>query len=75
MKITEGEVASFYIPLAFTKIGDFAITEILGYKDSLKDFELILSYTNGNCHAVQQRMLLHNQTLQSIQAKSPEFLN
>ena len=64
MEITEGEVARFYIPLAFKKVEDFAVTEISGFKDTLKDFELILSYSNGICYSAQQRMLLHNQSQQ-----------
>ena len=36
MEITEGKVANFYIPLAFTKTNCVALTKILGDKDSIE---------------------------------------
>jgi len=64
MEITEGEVANFYIPLAFNKTENFAIADISGYRDFLESFELIVSYAKGSCHAIQQSTLLHNQSQQ-----------
>ena len=58
LRITEGEVASFYIPLEFKVINGLAKSYILGSKSSLKSFELEIVYSKDGCSQFMQTMLL-----------------
>ena len=49
MELTEGEVESFWVPVAFNIYKDKAITGIRGFKDSIKDFEIAIYYGNKDC--------------------------
>lgn len=57
MELTEGEVANFWIPLAYKISGDFAVTEITGYRESIKNFEVAVYYRGGECSKSIQRLL------------------
>ena len=58
LRVTEGEVAEFYIPLEFKLSNGVAKSYILGSKSSLKNFELEIVYTNSSCSQFMQIMLL-----------------
>jgi hypothetical protein len=58
LRVTEGEVASFYIPLEFKVIKGLAKSYILGSKSSLKNFELEIVYSKKGCSKFMQIMLL-----------------
>lgn len=58
MELTEGEVASFWIPLAYEVIGTTAQTEVSGYKEEIKNFEVAIYYSSDNCRKSIQRLLL-----------------
>ena len=57
MKLTKGEVAEFWVPIAFSIDNDFAYTEVTGYSDSIKGFEISVSYLNEQCQLVAQRSI------------------
>ena len=50
MELTEGEVASFWIPVAFKIDNGIAKTVISGYKESIKHFEIAIYYANEQCN-------------------------
>ena len=56
MDITEGEVANFWIPLAYKEVDSIARTEISGYKDRIKNFEVAVHYISDNCQKSIQRL-------------------
>jgi hypothetical protein len=57
MEITEGEVANFWIPLAYKPVDSIARTEIIGHKEEIKKFEVTVYYTSENCQKSIQRLL------------------
>ena len=57
MELTKGEVAEFWIPLAFKTNNGRATTEITGYQFAIKHFEVAIYYENDNCKKSIQRML------------------
>ncbi|GAA6135011.1 hypothetical protein NBRC116188_18010 [Oceaniserpentilla sp. 4NH20-0058] len=57
MEITEGEVANFWIPLAYKAVDFIARTEISGYKEEIRNFEVAVYYTSENCQKSIQRLL------------------
>ena len=57
MEITEGEVANFWIPLAYKAVDSIARTEISGYKEEIRNFEVAVYYTGENCKKSIQRLL------------------
>lgn len=57
MEITEGEVANFWIPLAYKAVDSIARTEISGYKEEIRNFEVAVYYTSDNCQKSTQRLL------------------
>jgi len=61
LRVTEGEVAEFYIPLEFKLSNGVAKSYILGSESSLKDFELEIVYSNNSCSQFIQTMLLWEQ--------------
>lgn len=57
MEITEGEVANFRIPLAYKTLDSIARTEISGYKEEIRNFEVAVYYISDNCQKSIQRSL------------------
>ncbi|EAQ63076.1 hypothetical protein MED121_24015 [Marinomonas sp. MED121] len=57
MGITEGEVANFWIPLAYKVVDSIARTEISGYQEEIRNFEVAVYYTSDNCQKSIQRLL------------------
>jgi len=57
MEITEGEVANFWIPLAYKTLDSIARTEISGYKEEIRNFEVAAYYISDNCQKTIQRLL------------------
>ncbi|MGM0564214.1 MAG: hypothetical protein ACQES2_07785 [Pseudomonadota bacterium] len=57
MKLTEGEVASFWVPLAYQVAGDFVRAEIIGYRSAIESFEVAVYYESENCSRSIQRLL------------------
>lgn len=57
MEITKGEVANFWIPLAYKAVDSIARTEISGYKEEIRNFEVAVYYTSDNCQKSIQRLL------------------
>ena len=55
MKLTEGEVSSFWVPVAFTIANGVAQTTISGYKESIKGFEIAVYYESQQCKRSVQR--------------------
>ena len=57
MELTEGEVSSFWVPVAFTITNGVAQTTISGYKESIKDFEMAIYYESKQCKRSVQRAI------------------
>jgi len=57
IELTEGEVSSFWVPVAFTITNGVAQTTISGYKESIKDFEIAIYYENQQCKRSVQRAI------------------
>lgn len=57
MELTEGEVASFWVPLAYEVKGAIAISTISGYEEKIKKFEVAVYYGDSNCQRSIQRLL------------------
>lgn len=47
--LTEGEVESYWVPLAYTTEDDFAKVSIIGYKHAIKNFEISAIYQKEAC--------------------------
>ena len=54
---TKGEVASFWIPLAYKVKGDIASSTISGYEEEIKNFEVAVYYGDSSCKRSIQRLL------------------
>ena len=62
MELTAGEVASFWVPVAFKINNGIATTAIRGYKESIKDFEILINFADSQCHkSVQRSINAYNQ--------------
>lgn len=57
MLLTEGEVASFWIPVSFKKVEDKAIFRFPAYRKAIKNFEVVAHYESGTCVKSIQRLL------------------
>lgn len=57
LELTKGEVARFWIPLAFKKIGKYARTEFSGYEEEIKNFEVAAHYKGGGCYKFVQKLI------------------
>ncbi|WP_308365105.1 MULTISPECIES: hypothetical protein [unclassified Microbulbifer] len=57
MLLTEGEVASFWIPVSFKKVEDKAIFQFPAYREAVKNFEVVAHYESGTCVRSIQRLL------------------
>ncbi|WP_193165561.1 hypothetical protein [Microbulbifer hainanensis] len=57
MFLTEGEVASFWIPVSYRILDDKAIFQFPAYRDSIKDFEVAAQYESGSCLKYVQKLL------------------
>ncbi len=56
MELTEGEVANFWVPLAYEVKGAIASSIISGYKEAIENFEVAVYYGDSNC----QRSILRS---------------
>ena len=50
MDLSEGEVSSFFVPVAFKLVNGVAKTTISGYKESIKGFEISFHYESKKCN-------------------------
>ena len=57
MEITEGEVANFWIPLAYKTLDSIARTEIGGYKEEIINYEVAVYYISDHCQKSIQRLI------------------
>ncbi len=57
MELAEGEVASFWIPLAYEIKDSIASSTISGYKEEILNFEVAVYYGDSNCQRSIQRSL------------------
>ena len=57
MELTKGEVAEFWIPLAYKINKGSASTAITGHQFAIKHFEVAIYYENDKCKKSIQRML------------------
>jgi hypothetical protein len=65
IELTEGEVAGFWIPLAYEVNNDVAEAEFVGYKSEMKDFEVSVQYESEQCQVSMQTMVYaYNQRMQ-----------
>jgi len=57
MELTKGEVASFWIPVAYKVKGNIASSTISGYEEEIKNFEVAVYYGDSSCKRSIQRLL------------------
>ena len=57
MELSRGEVAEFFIPLAFSNKDGAAVAYFMGYKESLFGFELSVYYQSESCILYTQRAI------------------
>jgi len=58
LELTEAEVASYWLPIAYETKGKYAVTKIVGYKESIKNFEIAVYYESTQCSLSIQRLLM-----------------
>lgn len=57
MELTEGEVANFWIPLAYEVKGGLGSSTISGYEEKINNFEVAVYYGDSSCQRSIQRLL------------------
>jgi len=57
MFLTEGELASFWIPISFKVEKEKAVFQFPAYLESIQNFEVLAQYESGNCIKSVQRLL------------------